>query len=104
MFGAGAALFQTAWFIESLATQTLIIFVIRTRKPFWKSKASAFLTLGMFTIVALAIIIPYTRIGSYFGFTPPPVTFLLLVAGFVIVYIFLAEAMKRWFYKKYAGE
>jgi P-type Mg2+ transporter len=56
--------FQTAWFIESLATQTFVIFAIRTRKsPFWKSKPGKLLTISSFVIVAIALIIPYTFVG-----------------------------------------
>jgi P-type Mg2+ transporter len=95
-------LFQTAWFIESLATQTFVIFAIRTRKsPFWKSKPGKLLTISSFAIVAVAIIIPYTFIGQqYFGFIRPPLMFFPVLLGLVGAYLVLAELVKRWFFKR----
>lgn len=96
------SLFQTAWFLESLATQMVIIFVIRTRKsPFWKSKPSKLLLLSSFGILIIASIIPFTPIGNeYFNFVPPPplyFVFLILLLG---SYIAVGEVVKRWFYKR----
>jgi hypothetical protein len=95
-------LFQTAWFIESLATQTFVIFVIRTRKsPFWKSKSSKYLTLSSLAIVAIALVIPYTFLGDqYFKFVHPPLLFFPVLAGLVGTYMVLAEVVKRWFYTR----
>ena len=70
-------LFQTAWFIESLCSQTLVVFVIRTRrKPFWKSKPSKYLVISSIAIVAFALIVPFTPLGALFGFVAPPPLFL----------------------------
>ncbi len=100
-----AALFQTAWFVESLSTQTFIIFVIRTRKvPFFKSRPSRILTLTSIGVVALAWIIPFTPIGQLFGFAVLPPAFLALLVGMVAVYIVLVELVKRWFYGRSAFE
>ncbi len=97
-------LFQTAWFIESLATQTFVIFVIRTRKsPFWKSKPGRLLTLSSISIVAIAIVIPFTFLGDrYFSFVPPPLLFFVFLAALVGVYLGLAEAVKGLFFKRHA--
>ncbi|MCW4006305.1 MAG: magnesium-translocating P-type ATPase [Candidatus Bathyarchaeota archaeon] len=94
--------FQTAWFLESLITQTLVIFVIRTRKsPFWKSKPGKVLVISSFSIVAASLIIPYTFLGElYFGFVQPPLTFFAILAGIIVAYFGLAEVVKRWFYKR----
>jgi len=99
-----APLFQTAWFLESLITQTLVIFVIRTRKsPFWKSKPGKLLTLSSFAIVAVALIIPYTFLGGrYFSFVHPPPLFFAILAGLVGTYLVLAELVKRLFYKRHS--
>ena len=68
--------FQTAWFIESLCTQTIVVFVIRTRQsPFWKSKPGKYLVVSSFSVVAAAFIIPYTPLGRVFKFYPPPPLF-----------------------------
>lgn len=95
--------FQTAWFIESLITQTLVVFIIRTRQsPFWKSKPGKYLTLSSLSIVAVAVIIPYSPLGKVFHFVPPPPLFYAFLALFIGVYLFLAEVVKRWFYKRHA--
>jgi Mg2+-importing ATPase len=94
------SLFQTAWFVESLFTQTLVIFVIRTRTiPFFKSKPNKWLTINITGILALALLIPYTPIGKIFSFVPLPASFLMVLVGFIIIYLFLVELMKIWFYK-----
>ncbi len=95
-----AALFQTAWFVESLFTQTLVIFVIRTRAvPFFLSKPNKWLTINIAVILGLAILLPYTPLGQVFGFVPLPMTFLLVLVGFIVVYLILVEFMKIWFYQ-----
>ena len=95
-------LFQTAWFIESLCTQALVIFVIRTRKsPFYKSKPGKLLIVSSFAVVAFGLIVPFTFIGrEYFSFVPPPPAFFLALALLVGTYLVLAELVKRWFYKR----
>ena len=104
IFVADASLFQTAWFMESLCTQTLVIFVIRTRVvPFYRSRPSRFLIASTLVIVAIACILPFTVIGSIFGFVQPPVSFFAVLAGLVVGYIIIVELVKRWFYRKYAS-
>jgi hypothetical protein len=95
--------FQTAWFIESLCTQTLVVFVIRTRQtPFWKSTPGKYLVLSSLSVVAAAFIIPYTLLGPVFHFAPPPPLFYAFLALFIVTYLLLAEVAKRWFYKRHA--
>jgi Mg2+-importing ATPase len=98
--GQQQSLFQTAWFLESLITQTFIIFAIRTRaSPFWKSKPSKYVVLSSLAIIAIAVIIPFTGFGeTYFEFTAPPLEFFAVLAGLVLAYLVLAEVVKRWFY------
>jgi Mg2+-importing ATPase len=100
----GEHLFQTAWFLESLATQTFVIFAIRTRKsPFWKSKPGRLLIGSSISVVALALVIPFTVLGEqYFGFVQPPLVFFPVLAGLVGGYVALAEVAKRWFYKRHS--
>ena len=96
-------LFQTAWFLESLCTQTLVIFVIRTRRsPFYKSKPGKYLVASAFSVVAVALIIPFTPLGPAFGFVQPPPAFFLILAGLAGTYLVLAQVVKDWFYKRYA--
>jgi Mg2+-importing ATPase len=102
IFKASAPLFQTAWFIESLFTQTLVIFAIRTRKiPFYRSKPSKLLVFNIFIILALALILPFTILGNFFGFVSLPLNFLLILVCFIIVYLALVEIVKKWFYRRF---
>ena len=93
VFNAGPTLFQSGWFVESLATQTLVIFVIRTRRvPFFKSRPSRPLLATTILCAAVAVAIPYIPfIAQRMGFTPLPVGFLLVLAVMVITYLGLAQ-------------
>jgi Mg2+-importing ATPase len=96
-------LFQTAWFIESLCSQTLVVLIIRTRRvPFYKSKPSKYLTIMLLSVISFGIIVPFTPIGKFFGFTVPPPAFFLALTGILGAYALLAEVVKRWFYRRYA--
>lgn len=103
VFNATVPLFQTAWFIESLSTQTLVIFVIRTRKtPFYKSKPSRLLLFSSLSIIGFALIIPFTPLGALFGFVEPPLAFFMILVGMILTYLMLVEIVKKWFYNRYA--
>jgi Mg2+-importing ATPase len=100
VFKAKAPLFQTAWFVESIFTQTLVIFVIRTRTiPFFRSKPNKWLTINIAVMLGVAIMLPFTALGKIFNFVPLPMTFLLVLVGFIVVYLFLVELTKIWFYR-----
>jgi P-type Mg2+ transporter len=100
-FKAEAGVFQTAWFLESLATQTLVIHFIRTKKiPFIQSMASLPLIFSTFSVVAIGWLIPYTPIGEFFGFVPLPPYMLGAIGLIVIVYLGLVEIGKRMFYRE----
>jgi Mg2+-importing ATPase len=102
-FNATEPLFQTAWFIESLTTQTLVIFIIRTRRvPFYKSKPGRIVTLSSLTAVAIALLIPFTPLGTLFQFVPLPRAFLVLLGALVSTYLVLVEVTKKWFYTRFA--
>jgi len=96
---AGATEFRTGWFVESLATQTLIIFAIRTRRvPFFRSRASVPLTITSLTVVAVGVLITISPLARPLGFTPLPLQFFGALAGFVVFYLILVEFTKKWFY------
>ena len=96
---AGAIEFRTGWFVESLATQTLIIFAIRTRKvPFFRSRASVPLTITSLTVVAVGVALTISPLASPLGFTPLPWLFFAALAGFVAIYLVLVELAKVMFY------
>ncbi|HET7419562.1 MAG TPA: magnesium-translocating P-type ATPase [Candidatus Dormibacteraeota bacterium] len=99
VFHARDSLFQTAWFTESLATQSLVIFAIRTRRvPFFRSRPSAALAAGTLGSVAAALVIPYTPLDRLFGFTPLPFSFLAILGVMVVTYMALVEIGKFFFY------
>jgi Mg2+-importing ATPase len=103
VFKASAPLFQTAWFIESLFTQTLVIFSIRTRKtPFYRSKPSKLLLLNIVVVLIFALVLPFTFVGTFFSFVALPTKFLLMLVVFIVAYLGLVEIMKIWFYRRYA--
>ena len=104
VFKATEPLFQTAWFTESLCTQTLVIFIIRTRKrPFYKSKPSVALLLSSLSIVAIALSLPFTPAGNLFGFVKPPITFFIFLAGITGSYLILMDIIKSMFYRRFAS-
>jgi Mg2+-importing ATPase len=95
IFHASAQFFHTGWFVESLATQTLVIFVIRTARNPLRSRPSLALTLTTIAIVLFATLLPYTELGSLIGFTPLPLIFLLFIAVMTSTYLLLVELVKR---------
>ena len=102
VFRFNESLFQTGWFLESLATQTLVLFVIRTAGRPWKNRPSAALTVTTLAVVMVSGILPYTAVGARFGLTPLPLQFfpfLILVTGLylVIVEVVKARLMRQIF-------
>ncbi|HQQ62278.1 MAG TPA: magnesium-translocating P-type ATPase [Pseudomonadales bacterium] len=95
VFHAGEALFHTAWFVESLATQTLVLFVIRTQGNPFRSRPSRPLVLTVLAIVATALVLPYTPVASVLGFVPLPASYFVFLSGATGVYLLLVEFVKR---------
>ena len=105
VFHSGPAQFRSGWFVESLATQTLVIFAIRTRRaPFFRSHPSVPLTIGALGAVAVGTVLPATPLAKTLGFQPLPGGFFAALAGMVFVYLVLIEAGKRVFYRSIANE
>jgi P-type Mg2+ transporter len=101
-FHAGPALFRSGWFVESLATQTLVIFAIRTRRiPFFRSRPSVPLLLAALAVVAVGAVLPATPLGHLLGFQPLPGLFFLALSLLVVSYLALIEVGKYWFYRSY---
>ncbi|MEO6886133.1 MAG: magnesium-translocating P-type ATPase [Jatrophihabitantaceae bacterium] len=99
IFHAGSAEFRSGWFVESLATQTLVIFAIRTRRiPFFRSHPSLPLTLAALSVVAVGAILPATPVAHTLGFSPLPLAFFAALVGMVVGYLVLVEVGKRIFY------
>jgi Mg2+-importing ATPase len=102
LFGAGEALFQTGWFIESMTTQTLVVFCIRTRRRFYRSRPCGFLVGMNLGAVAVAILLPLLPWGRWFGFVPPPPLFFVFLIGATGAYLGLVEIAKVFFYRAVA--
>ena len=102
-FQAGDSLFHTGWFIESMATQVLVIFIIRTHKNPLKSRPNRWLTICSLIVVALAVLLPFTPLAGLLGFVAPPPLFFLVLTGMVILYLLIVEQVKQWFYRHYGS-
>jgi Mg2+-importing ATPase len=96
---ADEALFHTGWFVESMATQILVIFLIRTRGAPWRSRPSPWLLLSSLGCLVLAIGLTLSPWGPALGFVAPPGRYFLLLALMLIAYLGMAEGVKRWFYR-----
>ncbi len=95
VFHASQELFHTGWFVESLATQTLVLFVIRTVGNPLRSRPSLPLTITTISIVCIGIILPFTPLAGPLGFTPLPALYFLFLAFMVVTYLLLVEIVKR---------
>jgi Mg2+-importing ATPase len=101
IFQAGDVLFHTGWFVESLATQTLVLFLIRTAGNPLRSRPSRPLAITTLVVVALVILLPYTPAAELLGFTPLPPLYFLFLAGMVVIYLVLVELVKRLLMRRY---
>jgi Mg2+-importing ATPase len=100
VLAANETLFRTGWFVESIATQVLVIFVIRTRRNPLASRPHPALALTSLGVVALAMLLPFTPLAGWLGFAPLPPLFFLLLAGLVVAYLCLVEVVKRHFFRR----
>lgn len=96
---ANESQFRTGWFMESVISASMIVLVIRSRKPFFKSMPGKYLLIATLSIAAITIIFPFTPLGTVFGFSPLSLTTYLLLLLIVVLYIFAAEITKTIFYK-----
>ena len=100
VFDASAPEFRSGWFVESLATQTLIVFVIRTRRvPFFRSRPSWPLLTSVVLVVIIGALIPQSPLNHPLGFAPLPPAFFGVLVGFVVMYLASVEVAKYFFYK-----
>jgi Mg2+-importing ATPase len=100
LFSAHESLFRTGWFVESIATQVLVIFVIRTRRNPLRSHPNRWLVLTSLGVVVAAMLLPFTPLAPYLGFTPLPLSFFGLLTALLIAYLVMVEGGKQWFYKR----
>ncbi|MGZ4250570.1 MAG: magnesium-translocating P-type ATPase, partial [Solirubrobacteraceae bacterium] len=100
VFNADATLFRSGWFVESLATQSLVIFAIRTRRiPFFRSRPGTPLIAATIICVTIGVLLPYSPLAHVLGFTALPPGFLAVLVVMIPIYLLLVELGKRRFYR-----
>jgi P-type Mg2+ transporter len=92
--------FQTGWFLESVATEILILLVIRTQRPFFKSKPGKYLLYAVLFVATITIILPYLPYADFLGLTPLPWTMVIGMISIAISYALVAELTKHYFFKR----
>lgn len=102
-FHADEHLFQTAWFIEELLTEMVVVITVRTmRSPFYKSKPGLGLLVTCLIIVAIGLLLPISPLAGSLGFVVPPASFFLVLFALLVSYIFVLEYAKRIFSKRFS--
>lgn len=99
-FHATPELFRTGWFVESLLTELVIALVVRTRRPFFRSKPGKVLLVTTAVLIPAAFAIPFLPYADLLGFVPLEGSVLATLAAITGLYVFAAELMKRWFYRR----
>jgi Mg2+-importing ATPase len=99
VFRSGPAVFRTGWFVESLLTELVIALVVRTRRPFFRSRPGRLLLWSTLTLVVVTFSIPYLPFVDLFGFVPLPGVLLITVVAITALYVVAAEMTKSRFYR-----
>ncbi len=92
--------FRTGWFLESVISASVIVLVIRSRRPFFESMPGKYLLTATLLIVVMTLLFPFTPLGGPFGFQPPPTPVFFVLGVIVVLYVITAELVKRVFYKR----
>ena len=100
--GAGVEEFRTGWFVESVISASVIVLVVRSRRPFTRSKPSRGLLVATVAVVGLTLLLPYTMLRAPLGFVPLPPSFLAALLCIVVGYVMTAEVAKKIFYRHVA--
>lgn len=95
-FGGGEKLVHSGWFVESTLTELTVMLVLRTRRPFWKSRPSKGLLLSTLALAVLVVLIPFTVVGAALQLEPLTGPVLLSLFGLIAIYTFLNEVLKRF--------
>jgi Mg2+-importing ATPase len=102
VFRTPAGAFRTGWFVESLLTELVVALIMRTRRPFYRSRPGRLLRWSTIALIVLTLAIPYLPGVGAFGFEPLPLPLLATLAGITMAYVAATERQKRWFYAKAA--
>lgn len=103
LVGEQPELFRSGWFVESLITELVIIFVVRTHKPFYRSRPGRFLLASSLLIALLTVLLPYTPVGGWFALQPLPATVLIAVLLITLLYAACSEWAKQRFFARLSG-
>jgi Mg2+-importing ATPase len=98
-FHAREAEFQSAWFLGSILTEVTVLFILRTRRPFFRSRPSKWIVIASIVVAIVACYIPYSPLAISLKLIPIPVPLLLAVLGITLVYLVANELTKRLFWK-----
>jgi P-type Mg2+ transporter len=101
IFNSSMTVFRTGWFVESVISASLIVLVIRSRGPFFKSSPGKYLLITTIVIVGVTLVLPLTSLGVLFGFEPIPLKLVLVMLTIVGLYLIFGEVVKRIFYKRF---
>jgi Mg2+-importing ATPase len=101
LFRAGQAQFHTGWFVESVLSASLVVFAVRTRLPFLRSRPSRAMLAVTGVVVLVTLLLPYSPLAGLLGFEALPPLYLLAIAAIVAAYVVSAELTKRWFYRHF---
>jgi Mg2+-importing ATPase len=100
MFRASPEVFRTAWFVESLLTELVVALVVRTRRPFYRSRPGRLLLRLTMAVIPIALAIPYLPFTYVFGFVPLPVAVVAGIGGITMLYVLATELQKQRFYRR----
>jgi len=100
IFHATTDQFRTGWFLVSVLTELLILLVIRTQRPFFKSKPGGYLLISALIVGGVTLVLPYVPLSELLGFTPLPTSLLLVLGGIAVLYVVSSELAKKAFYRK----
>jgi Mg2+-importing ATPase len=99
LFRATPEIFRTSWFIESLLTELVVALVMRTRRPFFRSRPGTLLLRSTLVLIVLALVIPYLPFASVFAFVALPGVLLGTIVFVTVLYVAATELQKQWFYR-----
>ncbi|MCR4282804.1 MAG: HAD-IC family P-type ATPase [Bauldia sp.] len=100
VFAAVPDLFRTGWFVESLMTELAVALVIRTRRPFYRSRPGTLLLVSSLVLMGATVVLPYLPVGAFFGFVPLPWPLMTALLGIVILYVLATELAKDVAYRQ----
>lgn len=99
VFKANAETFRSGWFIESVVSAALVVLIVRTRRPLWRSSPNRWLVITTLLTICVTFLLPWMPNASLLGFAPLPATMLAAIVAIVLMYAVAAEMVKAIFYR-----